>query len=139
MHRRAYLKGAGLAGTGALAGCFGIGATPSGEYDVGMSTRDFRPEILEVGVGETVVWRNTSTHAHTVTAYGNAIPDGAPYWASGEFESEAAARDGWANGEGGALYRGDVYERTFEVPGEHRYVCIPHEQSGMVGTVVVNE
>jgi plastocyanin len=143
MDRRAFLRGAGAAGSvlsvGALSGCFGVGAEPDTEYDVGMSTRDFRPEVIEVTPGEPVVWRNTSSHAHTVTAYENALPAGAPYWASGDFASEDDARRAWRNGGGGALYQDERYQRTFEVAGEHHYVCIPHEQAGMVGAVVVEE
>ncbi|WP_241997224.1 plastocyanin/azurin family copper-binding protein [Halorubrum sp. SD626R] len=29
------------------------------------------------------------------------------------------------------------YEHTFEEPGTYEYFCIPHEGSGMVGTVRV--
>jgi len=140
MNRRAVLRDVGISlGTGALAGCFGVGAEPEGAYDVGMSTRDFRPEVIEVAAAETVLWRNTSSHAHTVTAYEEKIPAAAAYWASGGFDSESAARAAWRNGSGGALYQGDEYERTFAVPGQHHYVCVPHEASGMVGTVVVTE
>jgi len=140
MDRRGYLRAVGAVAVAGLSGCATLFSdSESGDYDVGMSTRDFRPEVLEVDAGETVVWRNTSSHAHTVTAYENRLPEDAPYWASGGFESEAAARDAWTNRTGGALYQGDVYERTFEVPGQHHYVCIPHEPGGMVGTVVVTE
>ncbi len=29
------------------------------------------------------------------------------------------------------------FSRTFDEPGTYRYICIPHEGAGMVGTVVV--
>jgi plastocyanin len=144
MERRDFLTAAtGLAA--ATAGCLGTtsGSTESGssggDYDVGMSTRAFRPVEIEVEVGETVVWRNTSSHAHTVTAYEDAIPDEADFFASGDFDGQEAAQQGWFDGAGGALYSGDVYEHTFDVAGEYTYFCIPHESSGMVGTVVVTE
>ena len=142
MDRRAYLRAVGGLSTVGLAGCSAIVAEQSGgstDYDVGMSTMDFRPEVLEVAVGETVVWKNTSSHAHTVTAYESGIPDDAAYFASGEFQTEKAARDGWIGGTKGALYSGDTYEHTFDVPGEYRYFCVPHERSNMVGTVNVVE
>ena len=131
------------AGTGlvaALAGCAGGGSTAdASEYDVGMGGSFFRPERIEVSVGETVVWRNTGSRAHTVTAYENAIPDGAAYFASGGYESQSAAEDGWMSGFGGAIESRQTYEHTFDVPGEYGYYCVPHEPSGMVGTVVVTE
>ena len=142
MDRRAYLRTVGGLSTVGLAGCSGLVTGPSDQsrdYDVGMSTAAFRPEAVEVAVGEAVVWRNTSSHAHTVTAYENEIPEEAAFFASGGFDDEQAARDGWMGQTKGALYQGDEYSHTFEVPGEYRYFCIPHEQSGMVGTVTVRE
>ena len=142
MKRRAFLRVAGGLSTVGLAGCPSFVADSSSgstEYDVGMSTVAFRPEVVEVAVGETVVWTNTSSHAHTVTAYESEIPEAADYFASGGFDSEQTARDGWIGETRGALYQGDSYEHAFEVPGEYRYFCVPHEQSGMVGTVVVGE
>lgn len=139
MERRTFLRVAGLAATAGAGGCLDGSARAGASHDVGMTTRRFRPTEITVEPGETVVWRNTSSHAHTVTAYADGIPDRAAYWASGEFPSEPAARDAWADGFGGALYQDDVYERTFEVPGTHRYFCVPHERGGMVGSVVVTD
>jgi plastocyanin len=140
MDRRTYLAATSSTlalGTAGCVGLLGDGSTAASAYDVGMSTVDFRPEVIEVTVGEPVVWKNTSSHAHTVTAYDSGIPEDADYFASGGFDSAAAARDGWRTETGGALYQGDSYEHTFAVPGEYQYFCIPHEQSNMVGTVVV--
>lgn len=142
MDRRAYLRAVGGLSTVGLAGCAGLAADQSGgsrEYDVGMSTVAFRPEVVEVAVGETVVWKNTSSHAHTVTAYESLIPEDAAFFASGGFETEQAARDGWIGKTEGAMYQGDEFEHTFDVPGEYPYFCVPHEKSGMVGTVVVGD
>jgi plastocyanin len=133
MDRRAF-----LAGTAALAaGCLGRGET--GDYDVGMTLDSFDPEELTVPVGTTVVWENTSSRGHTVTAYEGSIPDGAEYFASGGFESETEARDAWQNEEGGIFYGGETFEHTFEVAGTYGYVCLPHERDGMVGSVIVEE
>lgn len=143
MDRRTFLATAGGTGLGALAGCSALGlsgnAPESGDHDVGMTTRRFRPETIEVPPGTTVVWENTSSHAHTVTAYDDQIPDGTEFFASGGFDSTEAAREGWRNGTEGALYQGDTFEHTFEEPGDYAYFCIPHEQGGMFGTVVVTE
>ncbi|WP_066414350.1 plastocyanin/azurin family copper-binding protein [Halorubrum aethiopicum] len=137
MYRRRFLKRAGGAGVAvgtslSLAGCL------ADQYDVGMTATQFRPEEITVEVGDRVVWENTSVRGHTVTAYEDAIPDGAEYFASGGFESEAAAREAWSDF-GGRLENGDRFSHTFSVPGRYDYVCIPHETGGMVGAVIVEE
>ena len=137
MDRRAFLAtGAGVAAA-ALAGCAAGGS--GGEYDVGMSTDAFRPETVTVEVGETVVWRNTSKQGHTVTAYGDQLPDGAEYFASGDADSQSAAEEAWMDDAGGRLGQGETFEHRFETPGEYGYFCIPHEEVGMVGVVTVEE
>jgi plastocyanin len=149
MQRRAFLAaGAGLATT-ALAGCVGpsIGAS---EYDVGMQSNAFVPDprvegedppTFAASVGDTVIWANSGSRNHTVTAYEDGIPEGAAYFASGGFESETAAREAWQKSiDGGGIVRpGQSYEHTFEVPGEYYYFCVPHESAGMIGKVVVSE
>ncbi|NHN58365.1 MULTISPECIES: plastocyanin/azurin family copper-binding protein [Halorussus] len=141
MDRRTFLAGAAGVGSLGLAGCTALGGggdAPS-DYDIGMGAAFFRPPELEVRAGETVVWANTGNRRHTVTAYENQIPDEATYFASGGFDSEQAARDGWMDGFEGRINAGQTYERTFEIPGEYHYFCIPHEPSGMVGKIIVTE
>jgi len=122
-----------------LAGCAGGDASAADDYDVGMTAVAFDPTELTVAVGDTVVWANTSSRGHTVTAYDSGIPDGADFFASGGYDSTAAARDAFGSELGGLIESGDTWSHTFEVPGEYEYLCIPHEASGMVGTVVVEE
>jgi plastocyanin len=141
MDRRAFLAtGVGVVATTALAGCSvgGSSGTPT-EYDVGMTAADFKPSGITVSVGKTVVWRNTSSHAHTVTAYEGGIPEDADFFASGEFDSQSAAENGWTSNTQGSIPADGEYRHTFEVPGEYDYYCIPHEPSGMVGSVTVVE
>lgn len=139
MDRRTFLGHVGgVAVAVGLAGC-GQSSDDTGSYDVGMTTRKFDPVKVEVTPGTTVRWKNTSTHAHTVTAYDDRLPDGVAFWSTAEVGSQAAAEDGWLNGTEGALYQEETYERTFETAGTHNYFCIPHEASGMVGSVVVSE
>jgi plastocyanin len=146
MDRRSALAALGTGCLGAIAGCtsvLGAGA----EYDVGMAATAFVPDLLRVDVGTEVVWYNNSSRGHTVTALDAKIPEEATYFASGGFEDEAAARKAfldWRNdtdsgGGGGMLTSGEYYRHTFEVPGEYEYVCLPHEQGGMFGIVVVEE
>lgn len=103
-------------------------AAGSGGSRVGM-TRDLRftPAILRIEAGATVTWENTSPLVHTVTAVpdradeaaGVSLPEGASPFHSAELEP------------------GDVFTHTFNVPGRYVYFCEPHEEAGMIGTVVV--
>ncbi|WP_137287117.1 plastocyanin/azurin family copper-binding protein [Halorussus salinisoli] len=143
MDRRTFLAGAAGVASLSLAGCSalrgGSASADETDYDIGMGSAFFRPAEFEVQAGETVVWRNTGNRRHTVTAYEDQIPDEADFFASGGFESEQAARDGWMGDFEGRINAGENYERTFEIPGEYHYFCIPHEPSGMVGKIVVTE
>ena len=94
----------------------------------------FEPKTATIESGETVTWTNESDIQHTVTAYEDEIPDEAAYFASGGFESERAARNRVTEG---LIAPGENYEHTFDHPGTYGYFCIPHESSGMVGTVRV--
>ena len=134
-HRRDVLRlgASALAASGVgFAGCLG-GA--SSEQTVSMGQRfTFQPETVTVGSGGTVAWTNDSDVGHTVTAYEDKIPPEASFFASGGFDSEAAARNNLSDG---MVAPGESYEHTFEESGTYEYYCIPHESSGMVGTVEV--
>jgi plastocyanin len=147
MQRRAFLGSVAGLGATAIAGCIGPSLS---DYDIGMQSNAFVPEpavegadtpTFEATVGDTVVWANTGSRNHTVTAYDGGVPDGADYFASGGFEEEATAREAWENNldGGGIVEPGATYEHTFEVAGDYYYFCIPHESAGMRGKVVVTE
>ena len=100
----------------------------------------YEPKKIQVESGTTVTFENVGSIGHTVTAYENAIPADAAYFATGGFESQAAARDAWNTlGEDGIIGPGQTFSYTFEIPGRYEYFCIPHERGGMVGTIVVEE
>src|SRR5215210_5057840 len=96
----------------------------------------FTPDEITVKVGEPVTFTNEGGEAHTVTAYGDRIPEGAEYFSSGGLASESQARDNIAEA---LITEGDSYEVTLETPGTYEYFCIPHEQQGMKGTIVVEQ
>lgn len=131
MHRRAFLATGAAALSG---GCLGVLAGDD-DYDIGMASQAFEPETIEVSVGTEVVWRNTNSRAHTVTAYESALPEGADFFATGGFESEDAAREAWRDDGSGNIYGGETFSYTVEVPGTYDYFCIPHESGGMVGRI----
>lgn len=103
--------------------------TPSGvAATVDMTTTlNYVPETVRVRAGDTVEWRNRSLVGHTVTTIAEKsdspervrIPDGAQPFDSGNVPP------------------GEIWRHAFETPGEYRYFCIPHDQLGMWGTVIV--
>ena len=131
MDRRRALATLGAAATGGLVGCLG---GPSGPKRVRMVGLEFRPARVSVGEDRTVEWVNDGDITHTVTAYGDELPPGAAYFASGGFDSETAAR---RNLEAGLVGPGETYAHAFRTAGEHPYFCVPHEGSGMTGVVEV--
>ncbi|MFC4437839.1 MULTISPECIES: cupredoxin domain-containing protein [Natrialbaceae] len=103
---------------------------PQSEIEIEMTVNDsgehFLPHVVHVEPGGTVEWVLESGSHDTVAYHPDThgsqqrIPDDADPW-----ESELLA-DG-----------GETFERTFEVDGVYDYVCTPHEETGMVGTIVV--
>jgi len=89
----------------------------------------FDPKVVTIKAGQTVAWYNQSVLKHTVTADPSKaanladvqLPDGAEPFDSDLISPKA------------------TYQRTFSVPGKYRYFCIPHEATGMVGQVVVEQ
>ena len=92
----------------------------------------FRPDTVEIGVGDTVRWTFDSPGHNVTTLPGSSekvsVPDGAEPFASYEGDQHFAINE-----------VGSTYEHTFTVAGEYVYVCAPHADQGMVGTVVVSE
>jgi len=143
MERRTFIAAAGASVAVSLAGCLDAGADPTGDDEVWMTIDEFRPEELTVEPGTTVTFINTSSHAHTVTAFQDAYPDEAEYWATGGFESEAEAVEAWENDSSGNLYPNEEFEHTFEYPGTYSYYCIPHyvpaQGTAMEGRIQVED
>ncbi len=106
------------------------------DHVIDMNAISYSPKELTVSKGDKVAWIHAAGEPHTVTAYGENIPEEANYWASGDFNSEEKARTGWKNGKG-AIQSGQSYIHTFETKGTHKYFCIPHEPAGMEGKITV--
>ena len=112
----------------------GVGLTGCGEAMSRVVAMDdqmkFVPAKLMVKRGDSVTWRNQSdSMVHTATADAVEVRDPANV----HLPHGAAA---WHSG---PIAPGQSWSHTFATPGEYRYVCVPHELVGMVGTVTVEE
>jgi copper-containing nitrite reductase len=94
---------------------------------VSMSDMGFLPKILEVNVGEKVVWKNTSEVTHNVVA----DPSKALYRVDVKLPSGVRPFGS------GYLQPNQSFGHIFEVPGTYHYVCTLHEGSGMKGVIIV--
>lgn len=87
----------------------------------------FEPQHVTVQPGQTIRWHNTSNVPHTSTADPSQaadpdnveLPTGADPWDSGD------------------IAPGGSFDLVLEQSGEYRYVCLPHEVGGMIGTITV--
>ena len=92
----------------------------------------FEPDEVTVSVGETVRW-GFAEGGHNLSCRPDdadpvAVPDDAEPFASYGPEQDPGVT---------FVSRGETYEHTFATAGEYTYVCIPHADAGMVGTVYV--
>ena len=100
--------------------------TPAGPHEVSMAVGSaipgceetlecYLPYQIEISTGETVIWDNIDSAAHTVTSGMPGSPDGV-------FDS-------------GMVLSGGTFEFTFTEPGEYDYYCMVHPW--MTGKVMV--
>ena len=101
---------------------------PFVDVTVTMGMNSFNPATIRVRSGQAVQWRNTSPITHTVTA----DPARAANAANVQLPPGAQAFHS------GSIPAGQTWSYTFTTPGTYRYVCLPHERQGMMGTVVVD-
>ncbi len=89
-----------------------------------LTTNAYAPNPVNVKVGQTVLWTNDDTVAHTVTSGSAGSPD------SGQ------AFDSGLTGPQALMTKGKTFQHTFTAAGEFPYYCQLHP--AMVGTVVVS-
>jgi plastocyanin len=87
----------------------------------------FQPAKLSIRVGESVEWMNVGNSVH------HASSDPSTAVNPAEVSNPAGAEPF----DSGFLQPGQSFTYTFTVPGTYKYICAPHETSGMVGEVVV--
>lgn len=93
---------------------------------------------VTVKAGTTVTWVNLSNNEpHTVTfpVAGQPLPPlpGDPFTPP----IGGSTYDGSAVTNSGMMYPGQQYSLTFTKPGTYSYLCLFHDQLGMLGTVIV--
>ncbi|HLS50792.1 MAG TPA: plastocyanin/azurin family copper-binding protein [Burkholderiaceae bacterium] len=88
----------------------------------------FQPRGLFIKPGQTVKWvNNDEGNVHTATAYH------ADYNKPLRIPAKATPWDS------GYLMPGESFSITFTESGVYDYFCIPHEQAGMTGRIVVGK
>jgi len=138
-HERANHRATPAAGTpGATPGATPAAAATPGATPAAAATHliemtdelKFDPAELTLKVGDTVTWRTVGAAPHTSTCDPDEannpeehvqLPEGAETWNSGFVNTD------------------EEFSRTFDVPGEYTYFCIPHEAAGMIGYLTVKE
>jgi plastocyanin len=116
----------------AVAGC-GLGgpahgpASPDAGAAVHMGFASFSPETVNIHLGQTVEWQNTSLITHSVTDDPRLARD----------PRDAIVPPGAATFNSGDIPAGQVFSYKFTVAGTYKYFCTHHESDGMTGTVVV--
>lgn len=118
---------------GALTGCLSGPSFPDADVIAGPDSRNvFEPAELTVSVGESVTWGFASAGHNVCCRPGDSDEAGLPA------DAETFASYGPDESpEGSLVPRGGTYEHTFTVVGQYDYVCIPHVNLGMAGTINV--
>jgi plastocyanin len=88
-----------------------------------LTDRAFSPNVIEITVGQTVVWTNDDNAFHTVTS-----------GAAGDAEA-GKEFDSGLTGPTALTSKGKTFEHTFDRIGDYPYFCSLHP--AMVGTVIV--
>lgn len=112
-----------------LASCAG-----GGDTEVHMRGHVFEPATLTISAGDTVTWVNDSDESHTVTAFDESFPADAEYFSSGGASNEEEANDSLPSE---LIDPGGTFEVTLTQTGSYSYYCIPHQDQGMRGTIIV--
>ncbi len=112
---------------GELAACGATTGAASGPVVEMGALSVFTPARLTIKVGQTVTWRNTSNIVHTATADPKKLVK----------PENARLPEGVAPWDSGSILAGKTWSHTFDVAGEYRYACVPHEIAGMIGVIIV--
>lgn len=97
----------------------------------------YYPSKLTIHAGDSVIWKTTDHHeAHTVTILApGQKPQQADKFMTVKKGGNVVSGPGFYNS--GFLWYGQTYKLTFEKPGTYHYLCLLHDDQGMLGTIVV--
>lgn len=87
----------------------------------------FEPSTLSIKVGDTVEWKNVGTSIHHASTDSSSAVNPA----------DVSNPPGAKPFNSGFLQPGQSFSYTFTTPGTYKYICAPHETSGMSGEVTV--
>ena len=96
---------------GALSTPSPTGPPPAATVDMTRATLAYKPDVVTIKVGETVLWRNVESAPHTITS----------------------VNDAWKDS--GLIKKDDTFSHTFVAAGTFAYRCTAHPT--MTGTVIV--
>ena len=121
--------GAALAITSIVAGHLGNAGASAPPVLVKMvdMPASFQPAQISIKVGETVEWKNIGNSVHHASSDPSSAINPA----------DVSNPPGAKPFDSGFLQPGQSYSYTFTVAGKYKYVCAPHETSGMSGEVLV--
>ena len=100
---------------------------PAVMHTVIMRNNRFIPSSLTIRRGDSVQFLNHSRVGHTVTAH--------PAFATRR--SHFKLPPGANPFHSGNIPPGFGHGRTFLVPGPYKYFCVPHQNMGMIGKILV--
>jgi plastocyanin len=127
------LGAAGIAGVIAIAAFVGVRLTTASASTNPILVKmidmpaTYEPAKITIKVGETVEWKNVGNSVHHASSDPSTAVNPA----------EVSNPQGAKPFDSGFLQPGQSYTYTFTVPGTYKYICAPHETSGMLGEVVV--
>jgi nitrite reductase (NO-forming) len=108
----------GTSATGGGGATTGVSIVPGSSS---LTDTAFKPNPVQVSVGDTITWTNDDTQPHTVVSGANGQPDG-------KFDSSPNFNP--------LIAPGQTFEHTFTEAGQYPYYCALHPN--MVGTVSVS-
>lgn len=133
LNRRRLLTTIPIGLAGGLSGCLSGPSFPKADVIAGADGRNvFEPAELTVTVGDTVTWGFVSA-GHNVCCRAE---DNDRVGYPGDTEGFASYGPD-ESPDSSFVPRGETYEHTFDVSGQYDYVCIPHDDLGMTGTIHV--
>lgn len=88
---------------------------------------EFTPAEITIAPGDTVTWVNMTDQVHTASADPEIATD----------ESHVELPEGAEPWHSGSINPDESFSITLDVPGTYIYFCYPHQDAGMLGTIIV--